>query len=147
MAKVFSRKGIILIVIPLFTLFLQGFIRFILKSDFNTIGITLGSLGLGQLLPFFYFDHFVANKLLGISPEYKFENETLQVVYRVVPGVEIKQDKINALKNWYITVIFLNLALFLIIVYLGIIEKIAFHILLGALSCFLSWYLLIFKND
>ena len=74
MSKIFSKKGIILIIIPLFTLFLQGFIRFILKSDFNTIGITLGSLGIGQLLPFFYFDHFVANKLLGISPEYKFEN-------------------------------------------------------------------------
>ncbi len=64
MKKIISRKGITIVIIPLFAIFLQFFLRVILDKDFNTIGITLGALGLGQILPFFYFDHFVANKIL-----------------------------------------------------------------------------------
>jgi hypothetical protein len=64
-------------------------------KDFNTIGITLGSLGLGQLLPFFYFDHFVANKLLGINPTYKVEDGTLVISYAAKPGIEVDQQAVD----------------------------------------------------
>jgi hypothetical protein len=87
MTRIFSRKGIILIIIPLFAIFLQGFLRFVLKLDFNTIGITLGALGVGQLLPFFYFDHFIANKILGIAPSYKTNVDELQAKVGVGYGI------------------------------------------------------------
>lgn len=142
-----SRKGVVLIVVPLFCIFLQVFLRLILKKDLNTIGITLGSLGLGQLLPFFYFDHFVANKLLGITPSYQMTNDSFTINYKIRSGVEITQEVVDRLKNLFMVATFFNLGLFLVIVYLGITQHIGLHIFFGLISCVISWYLLIFKND
>ncbi|MCE7057148.1 hypothetical protein LZF95_20880 [Algoriphagus sp. AGSA1] len=141
--KLFSKKGIIIIVIPLFAIFLQLFLRYILGKDFNTIGITLGALGLGQILPFFYFDHFVANKILGITPNYEYSNGKLCVTYDVTTN--IPKEDIDKLKNLFIIAIFLNLGLFLITVYFGLTDKILLHTIFGTISCFVSWFLLIFK--
>lgn len=140
-----TRKGITLVVIPLFALFLQVFLRLILNKDLNTIGITLGALGLGQILPFFYFDHFVANKLLGIVPKYRFINGEFQITYQIQQGNNINESQIDSLKNWFILAIFLNLCLFLVIVYFGLCGKILLHTVFGVVSCSISWYLLIFK--
>jgi hypothetical protein len=140
-----SRKGIILIVIPVFALFLQIFLRLILKKDLNTVGISLGALGLGQILPFFYFDHFVANKILGISPEFNIENDELLVKYKVKKNATISEGEIEKVKNTFVIAVFLNLTLFLCIVYFGLTGDIMLHTLLGLVSCIISWYLIVFK--
>jgi len=143
MKKVISRKGIILIVIPIFAIFLQVFLRLILDKDLNTIGITFGALGLAQVLPFFYFDHFIANKVLGVSPEYDDQPDQLSIVYKL--SKNIPKEDIEKIKNLFILAIFFNLGLFIVTVYLGLTERIFLHILFGALSCIVSWYLLVFK--
>lgn len=140
-----SRKGIIVIVIPIFALFLQVFIRIILNKDLNTIGISLGALGLGQILPFFYFDHFVANKILGISPEFNVQNDELLIKYKIKRNTSITEGEIDKIKNLFVIAIFLNLALFLGIVYFGLTGYILLHTILGIFSCFISWYLIVFK--
>lgn len=140
-----SRKGIIVIVIPVFALFLQIFLRLILKKDLNTIGISLGALGLGQILPFFYFDHFVANKILGISPEFSLQNDELLVKYRIKQSATIQDGEIEKVKNLFTIAVFLNLALFLSVVYFGLIGDILLHTVLGLISCSISWYLIVFK--
>ena len=145
MSKLISKKGIVIFVIPIFALFLQVFLRLILDKDLNTIGITLGALGLGQILPFFYFDHFVANKILGIAPKFNILDNEFQVVYKMRPSSGITEKEIENLKNWFVIAVFLNLALFIIIIYLGLTGKIILHTLFGVLSCVVSWYLLIFK--
>ena len=144
MSKLISRKGIVLIVIPLFTIFIQGFIRYIMKLDFNTIGITFGALGLGQIFPFFYFDHFIANKVLGISPTYVTDEKELKIIYKLTSNIT-DTGKIDDLKNLFFISIFVNLTLFTVILYLGFTGHIFWHIFFGVISCFSSWYLLIYK--
>lgn len=143
MTKILSRKVIILIIIPLFAIFLQGFLRYVLKLDFNTIGITLAAVGVGQLLPFCYFDHLVANKILGISPHYKTMKGELQITYKA--SSNIKDKDIEAIQNLILIAIFFELALFIITIYLGLSGYILYHIILGSFTCIISWYLLIFK--
>ncbi|QNA42677.1 hypothetical protein [Lacibacter sediminis] len=143
MNKLISRRGIILIIIPLFVVFLQGFLRFVLKHDFNTLGITLGALGLGQMLPFFYFDHFIANKVLAVAPSYKMNTDELQISYKVKGNVN--PEEIDKVKNWFIIAMFVSLALFLITIYLGLSGEIEWHVFFGGLSCIISWILLVFK--
>lgn len=143
MSKLLSRKGIILILLPVFVIILQSFLRLVLKLDFNTIGITLASLGLGQLLPFCYFDHFIANKIMGISPTYKTDKNQLQITYKTKANVPV--EEIDSLKNLFLIAIFLNLLLFLVTIYAGSQGYICLHIIFGLISCIISWYLLVFK--
>ncbi|GGH09172.1 hypothetical protein [Mucilaginibacter phyllosphaerae] len=143
MKKIISKKGIILIIIPAFAIFLQFFLRIIMKKDFNTIGISLGGLSLGQLLPFFHFDHFISSKVLGINPHYKFEHGKFIISYDT--SANVKPEEIESIKNIFIIAIFINLALFLIIIYLGLTNHIILHTLFGLISCVVSWYLLIYK--
>lgn len=146
--KILSRKRVVLIGVPLFALFIQGFVRFVLKTDFNTIGITLGSIGLGQLLPFMHFDHFVANKLLGTkAKEVKVENVEVRLLYKVESGVNLDIEKIETTKSLFTWAIITCLGLFFIIVYLGIRGYVFWHIFLGSVICIVAWYLLIFRND
>jgi|GEM_PF-5323180 len=143
MKKLISRRGIVLIIIPLFTIFVQCFLRFVLKKDLNTIGITFAALGLGQLLPFLYFDHFIVNKVLNIKPQYSFEGNELNITYKT--GQNINSEEIDSVKNWFYVAIIFNFVLFLCIIYLGLIGKIVWHIIFGIISCLISWYLLVFK--
>ena len=143
MSNLISRKGVILIIIPLFAVFLQFFIRTILCLDFNTIGITLGALGLGQMLPFLYFDHFIANKVLGLDPNYELKPAEFTVKYKLSSNIE--SNDIDKFKNLFMAAIFFNLALFLVTVYFGIKGEIILHIIFGSFSCLISWYLLVFK--
>jgi hypothetical protein len=143
MNKLISRKGITIVIIPLFAVFLQFFLRVILHKDFNTIGITLGALGLGQILPFFYFDHFVANKILGITPAYEFGVGKFSVTYEL--SAHISREEIDGLKNLFIIAIFFNLALFLVTVYCGLTDRILLHTIFGPIICCVSWFLIIFK--
>lgn len=147
LAKIFksikTRKGIVLLIIPLFIIFVQIFIRVILKKDINTIGITLSALGLGQILPFFYFDHFIANKILGIAPDYDFADEKMTITYKLCTNVE--KSAVDSIKNDFMVAIFLNLVLFMLTVYFGLAEEITLHIIFGSICCIVSWYLLIFK--
>lgn len=143
MKKIISRKGIVIVIIPLFAVFLQFFLRMVLHKDFNTIGITLGALGLGQILPFFYFDHFVANKILGITPEYEFAPGKFTVSYELT--AHISKDEVDGLKNLFILAIFLNLALFLVTVFCGLTDRLILHTIFGAICCCVSWFLIIFK--
>lgn len=143
MKKLTSRKGIIIIIIPLFAVFLQFFLRKVLDHDFNTIGITLAALGLGQILPFFYFDHFVANKILGISPEYNYSENKFSVVYQLKNNIPI--EEIESVKNLFVIAVFVNLALFLVTLYCGLEGLIILHTIFGAICCFISWFLIVFK--
>ncbi len=88
MKKLLSRAGIVLVIFPLTVLLLQIMFRLAFGKDLNTIGITLGAMGLGQLFPFLYFDHFVANKVLGIRPSYEVKNSELIITYKVNPKIE-----------------------------------------------------------
>jgi hypothetical protein len=144
MNQIFTKKGIVLIGLPLFTIFTQLFIRLILGKDFNTIGITLGSLGVGQLFPFIYFDHFVANKILGINPKYEMKNGKFVVNYELKSNYSNNKE-IDEIKNILYFAIFLNLALFMVTVYFGITGNILLHTIFGLISCLVSWYFLIFK--
>ena len=141
--KLISRKGVVTIIIPLFAIFIQAFIRFILDKDFNTIGITLGALGLGQMLPFFYFDHFVANKVLSVAPTYNTSGRKLVISYDL--KFTIEQGEIERMKNLFIIGIFLSLGLFFVTVYLGLTDHIGWHLLFGSMNCVISWYLLLFR--
>jgi len=143
MKKLITRKGIILVIIPLFTIFLQCFLRIILDKDLNTIGITFAALGLGQLLPFLYFDHFIVNKVLNIKPHYSFDKNEFKIIYKA--GQNVNSEEIDSVKNWFYIAIFINLSLFLCVIYLGLAGKIVWHIIFGSISCLISWYLLVFK--
>jgi len=138
------RKIIVLVVIPLFAIFIQFFLRMILETDFNTIGITLGTLGIGQLLPFLYFDHFITNKVFGIKPSYEVKSDEISIKYKMTTQ-SLDEKKIDKLKNQFILAIIFNLALFLIVIYLGVKGEILWHIVFGAISCLTSWYLLVYK--
>ncbi|WP_228237260.1 hypothetical protein [Allomuricauda sp. M10] len=138
------RKVIVLVLIPVFAIFVQFFLRMILGTDFNTIGITLGTLGIGQLLPFLYFDHFITNKIFGLKPTYDIKQNEVSIKYKMSVQ-SLDSTKIDGLKNQFLLVIFLNLALFLVIIYLGVKGEIVWHTIFGGISCLSSWYLLIFK--
>ena len=143
MKKLLSRAGIVLVIFPLTVLLLQIMFRLAFGKDLNTIGITLGAMGLGQLFPFLYFDHFVANKVLGIRPSYEVKNSELIITYKVNPKIEASE--IEEVKNIVIAVTFLSLGLFMVIVFFGLRGDIFLHTTFGIISCFISWYILVFK--
>ncbi|MEK7254957.1 MAG: hypothetical protein AAB316_09445 [Bacteroidota bacterium] len=144
MKKLISRKGIVLILIPFFVIFLQAFIRYVLGKDFNTIGITLGALGLGQILPFVYFDHFVANKIFNISPSFAAKGDKFIITYKA--GVKVGIEDIEGMKNLTYVAIFVNLMLFVMTVYFGLIQLTLLHIISGSLCCLLSWGVIFYKS-
>jgi hypothetical protein len=141
--KLLSKKGVILVIIPLFVIFTQAFVRYILNKDFNTVGITFGALGLGQLIPFIYFDHFITNKVLNIAPAYDLNNKKLIITYDLVSNVD--SGKIESVKNLFFAAVFVSLGLFLVTVYLGVTNQIGWHLAFGVCNCLISWYLLFFK--
>lgn len=143
--KIFSGKGIVFIILPLFTIGLQLFIRIILDKDWNTIGITFAALGLGQIFPFLDFNHFIRSKILSIAPEYKDNNGSIEISYRLFQKKPIKNDEIEKLKTQFLIALLLNLILYLLTIWLGVMDYIFFHIVLGLICCIVSWYLIIFK--
>ncbi len=146
MKKVLTRKGIVLIVIPLSLIFLQLFVRFLIKSNISYIGITLGALGIGQLCPYLYFDHLILNKAFSLQPDYKTEPGKLILEYSVQVAESFDKTKFELLKNLYILSIFLTGALFLFTIYFGLTGSEGIHVLLGVIICIYTWYLLIFKK-
>ena len=143
MKKILTRKGAVLIIIPSFIVFLQVMFRLTAGQDLNTIGITLGALGLGQIIPFLYFDHFIINKVLGIKPVYSYDSNELSITYKLQSNI-IAED-IESSKNYLFAATFCSLGLFLVILYLGLNKIIIPHIIFGVISCSVSWYILVFK--
>lgn len=143
MTKILTRRGIVLIVMPLFLIFLQIFIRFILHKDLNTLGITFAALGVGQLFPFLYSDHFIINKVIGTKPLYLNQENTVVIKYETFQNID--NEQIEKVKNYIFGAIFFNLGLFMCVIYLGLIGHVFMHISLGIISCIITWILLIFK--
>jgi hypothetical protein len=142
--KWLSHKWIRVIALPLFAVFLQAILRFSANHDFNTVGITLASIGLGQLLPFIMFDHLLVNRVF--KPKTKITSNSPGKIEFNVELSEIQGDlteHVGKQGSMFLIAALISLLLFSIVILLGIKGFIITHILLGLGSCVASWLIIL----
>lgn len=83
MKEKLTTKSIIAIAIPLTTIGIQWLLRDLAKSEFNSIGITLASIGIGQIFPFIVFENFLLSKVFSLKEEKVISNNQLILTYKV----------------------------------------------------------------
>lgn len=136
-------KALILTGIPLLIIFFKVFIRFLLGLDyFSQIGVTLASLGLGQIFPFIVFDNLILSKILSTKTDYTFSKSEFKVKYRV--ELAKSTERIESLKAITLIVFFTCFMLFMICVYFGSTGNEVFSSVFGSISVLIVWSYLIF---
>ena len=56
-SKFLTIKSIVAIGIPLTAVCIQALLRYAMDIDFNSMGITLSAIGIGQIFPFIIFEN------------------------------------------------------------------------------------------
>lgn len=130
------------IVFPLAVVIVQWFIRHISDVDFNTVGITLGAIGLGQIFPFIIYDTLIVGKVLSVRPYHSFTRSEFTTRHQFL--LERDDQGIENLKKWTYLLFVVNLLLFMFTVYLGVTGELWTHITLGGVTCVISALYLLF---
>lgn len=130
------------ILFPISVVFIQGFIREISSIDFDTVGITIGAIGLGQIFPFIIYDTLIVGKIITIKPSYSMTKS--QFVTRHSFLLKRNGDSIDKLKKLTYVIFIMNLLLFMVTVYLGITGEYWAHIIFGTIGCLISGIYLLF---
>jgi hypothetical protein len=137
--NLFTTKSVVAIAIPLTIVAIQGLIRYSADKDFSSIGITLSSIGIGQIFPFIVFENFLLGKIFGLKEEAAFTGDgMITIVYKTE-----NKGNLNLLKEIRLMayIFFLvNIVLFISTIILNLKGHIWSHILTGMLSCLISWY-------
>ena len=147
--KIFSQTSIKILFIPLALVLIDNLFKHTLHLEImKNLGITLASLGLGQIIPFAFFDSLLVNKILVIEEEYSYsEDKIFTIKYPI--KINKKPEEIKYLVS--ITNVFLTIAItfwiFSLLTSVSINPEFGFSILsliLGVLNYFIAWLYLIF---
>lgn len=137
--KYLTTKSLIAIGIPLTVIAIQALIRISADKDFNGIGITLSSIGIGQIFPFIIFESFLLSKIFGLKEESQYISDgKIAMTYKIENKADLTTIKeIRLLSYGFFLLIIL---LFITTIVLNLKGEIGYHILTGLLSCILAWY-------
>ena len=138
--KYLTVRSLISIAIPLTIVILQALVRYSADKDFDTIGITLSSIAMGQIFPYIIFESFLLGKVFGLKEESQFlADGKLSLTYQMENKDSVVSNikKIRLLSYFFFLI---TLLLFIITIILNFKGEIAFHILTGFLSCIVIWY-------
>jgi hypothetical protein len=137
MKEKLTTKSIIAIAIPLTTIGIQWLLRDLAKSEFNSIGITLASIGIGQIFPFIVFENFLLSKVFSLKEEKVISNNQLILTYKVESNDKNNLKDIRLLSYLFLLI---NILLFIATVSFSLQGNFKLHLLTGFISCGLAWY-------
>ena len=132
-------KSIVAIGIPLTAVCIQALLRYAMDINFNSMGITLSAIGIGQIFPFIIFENFLLSKVFGIKEEANFAGEgKISIIYTMENKGNTNNIKDIRLLSYVFFLI--NIILFILTIILNLKGEIYLHLLTGAISCLLTWY-------
>jgi hypothetical protein len=133
-----TTKAFAAMFVPLGIVLIQALLRYAMNEDFDSLGITLSSIGIGQIFPVIIFENFLLSKVFGIKEEIIQDGGTTSIVHKL----EQKEvtSSIKDIRLYSYIVLLINLLLFMLTIILNLKGNACLHIVTGCLSCLVTWY-------